>query len=289
MGDLDLLVPRRDLERATALALELGYGSPKPFNIEVDVAVLHHVSMLTKAPFYALELHWSLTDPREPHAADAGELWARAQPFAIATRPALGLSDEDLLLHLCVHASYQHRFEFGLRSLCDLARLLDQRGDQMRWDLVEACMRRCGWTRGASLTLWLAVTMLGAPLPARARALTERFTVDATFARAAAAQLLSDGTPVARGLSAMHDLGTPAARLRHLTKMVFAPRDDLRRHYPQVGLEWWRWWIVYVLRTRDLLRKHSGTAARLWSTGRSPVRAAVDRQQSIRMFLAGER
>jgi hypothetical protein len=277
-------VPRDQLEGATTLALELGYGAGKPFDIDVDAAVHLHVSTLRKPPCYALETHWSLTEPRERQALDPHGLWTRAQPFAIAGAPALVLSDEDLLLHLCVHASYQHRFEFGLRSICDLAEVIAAQGGRIQWDVVAERMDQAGWGPGVSLTLRLAHTLLGVPIPAAWRAADPR----PDLVGAAAALLVGAAPPVARGLSALHDHATPAARLRHLKAMVFAPREDLRRHYPHVGLAWWRWWRVYLLRARDLLLKHSGTAVRLWGRRPSPLRTAVERQQAIRMFLAGE-
>jgi hypothetical protein len=47
---------------------------------------------------------------------------------------ALGLGLEDLLLHLCFHTSFQHVFRFGgLRSFCDVATTLDERGPSVDW------------------------------------------------------------------------------------------------------------------------------------------------------------
>ena len=132
MCDTDLLVPRAELPRAQAILLDLGYGPQE----REDIELLCQRSM-ELAPFVrddsSVELHWSIAVPTSPCRIDITGLWARAQPATIAGVHLLALSPEDLLLHLCLHASHQHGLECGLRPFCDIAEAVRHYGSEVDW------------------------------------------------------------------------------------------------------------------------------------------------------------
>ena len=74
------------------------------------------------------------------------------------------LSPEDLLLHLCLHAS-RHQFEFGLRLLYDIRTALDRYGREIQWDRVRS--RICDWgvERSAYMALRLARELTNVSYP----------------------------------------------------------------------------------------------------------------------------
>jgi len=74
------------------------------------------------------------------------ELWQRVQTVTLDGIPYPILTPEDLLLHLCVHASYQHQFAFDLRSLWDIRQLC-----QAYPDLLSSSGLGAGRWSGASL------------------------------------------------------------------------------------------------------------------------------------------
>ena len=166
MGDIDLLVRREHLAQATSTLLSSGYHAPEPFDADAHAALHHHVGGLRNARGILVELHWNLSEPGRPYSIDPAELWDRAEPLRIGGSGCLALSREDLLLHLCLHQAYVHRFEFGIRSLCDLAELLRAFPDDRHWQIVRDRARAWHWWRGVNLTLRLAHDLLGAlPCP----------------------------------------------------------------------------------------------------------------------------
>jgi hypothetical protein len=137
MSDLDILVRRDHLPQAVDAMRARGYSPARPFTIDADVAQFHHLPRFSHGEAAPIEVHWNITPPLDSHAIDPEELWVRAVPWSSAHIPALGLSLEDLLLHLCFHTSFQHQFQFGgLRALCDVATTLDEQGPSFDWRLL---------------------------------------------------------------------------------------------------------------------------------------------------------
>jgi hypothetical protein len=132
MVDLDLLVPRSDLDRAhLALQEHLGFevlGARLHRDDERRLETAHHHWPLLSRAGTVVELHHRLLDDRVEY--EVGELWERATP---STRGPAHLlpSPEDLALHVAVHFSFDrvHRRESALGQLADLVRIAE------RWDL----------------------------------------------------------------------------------------------------------------------------------------------------------
>ena len=288
MGDLDLLVRPEHLERATSLVLGLGYAPARPFSIAVDRAVSHHVSVLFRPPHFHVELHWNLTEPRQPYAIDPSELWERAVPVGMTNRGARGLANEDLLLHLCLHVSHQHRFEFGLRSLCDLAALLARHGDALDWPAVSERAERWRWIRGVRLALQLSQDLFGARLPPRGQEALQLGRLPADLVAAATLQLLDGDDPANRPapwISRLAGDETLGQKIGHVLRAVSPDRDDLRRAYPTADSEFLGFWAVHARRASHLVRRHTGTMLRLWVKREPALRATVDRQRQLRAYL----
>ncbi len=132
MGDLDLLVPRADLERAHEALGALGYavrGRPRLRDEAAWVASMHHHLPLVRAGgSVTVELHYRLFV--DPAGIDHDALWARAVPSALHP-PHLLPAPEDLLLHVAVHfvLDRTRRGPSALRQVADLVRI------SRRWDL----------------------------------------------------------------------------------------------------------------------------------------------------------
>jgi len=115
MCDLDLLVRRDDLARARDVLAGMGYA-PQYFGVEqVDYAQHHHLRPMARPDGIRVEIHWTIARPVGPAEVDLEGIWERAQPAKIAGVQALVLSPEDLILHLCLHTSFTHKFRVGLR------------------------------------------------------------------------------------------------------------------------------------------------------------------------------
>ena len=171
IGDMDILVPLGLVPRAWELLVANGYQNPPGQTVDFDMQTKHqyHVLLrLIKPRPAAVEMHWSLTRPNERESLSIGDIqgiWDRSTPIDPGGVQMLGLSPEDLLLHLCLHTSYHHRFEFGLRPSCDIAWTIDHFGAALDWELLCSQARNRGWKRGVTLALRLARDLMGAGVP----------------------------------------------------------------------------------------------------------------------------
>lgn len=171
--DLDILVLRRDAERARQLLLQRDYCP------EVPVEPGHEAALLASGYHYpfrrddglAVELHWAL-GPREfPCPLDVDDVWTRLQPVPLGGRTVYTLGSEDLLLFLCAHGG-KHCW-WRLQWVADVAHLIAREGG-LDWDAIVGRARARGAERILLLGLLLSHELLDAPTPesllARARA-----------------------------------------------------------------------------------------------------------------------
>jgi hypothetical protein len=167
MGDIDLLIHPRDLARSQEILLGMGYGPRTRPPVDVQCTKGHQL-----IPFEfnstSIDVHWNIEDNESPFNIELDGLWKRAQQIDLVNVPTLALSPEDLLLHISLHASYNHgwlMFSTGLRSLYDIKQIIAHYGDKINWDSVRR--RISEWHVGKSiyLTLRLADEILGCDIP----------------------------------------------------------------------------------------------------------------------------
>lgn len=163
--DLDVLVRPHDVLRARQVLIERGY-QPE-FNLsrerEEEYVRAEHAFQLTKEETgFVVELHWSFGSKDQVFPLRAAEIWQRLQPRSLQGHSIQSLSNEDLLLYLCVHGA-KHRWE-RLEWICSIAALL-RAEKQMNWRRVAALAQRTGGLRGLRLGLLLANDICGVPLP----------------------------------------------------------------------------------------------------------------------------
>jgi hypothetical protein len=286
IGDIDLMVPREHLERAVAVVTEMGFQPLRPFSVELDAAANRHVSRLRRGRTI-VELHWNITEPEWPFRIESALLWNNAVPWQFAGDHACTLSDEDAVLHLCMHASYQHWFEFGLRSLHDAAEIANRRGGELRWALVRQRAIDWRWTRGVYLALVLARDLLGAKVPddVLVELRPEEMPLDVLESARAQVLLGFDGPsrikPAIAALSRSRGIREGA---RHVYERIFLTRAALERHYPGRTASTFGRWRCYLQRASELLRSYSGTAFHALRRDEHVVSFA-DRQHRVRTYL----
>ncbi len=158
-GDLDFLISPADFEPARHALGELGYRPSSDLSPAVERFWLrngYERSFDSAAGKYLVELQWGLL-PRF-FAVDfrVEDLLARSRPASLGGREVLGLSAEDSLLVLCLHAA-KHLW-MRLIWICDIAETM--RTQKMDWSIVEARARELGILRIVSVSFWLAQTLL---------------------------------------------------------------------------------------------------------------------------------
>lgn len=165
MRDLDLLIPKTHVVKAFELLIKNGYqpcyeGLPEAY---LDGNKIH-LPPLARANGIPVELHHRVTFPRPGGDMDDYEstLWARSVSKRLGNANIDFPCAEDMLLHLCYHATAGHQFSIGPLALLDLA-LLAQR-HPLDWRQVLDRASR-GWRPYLIAPLYLAKLHLDADIP----------------------------------------------------------------------------------------------------------------------------
>lgn len=146
MVDLDLLVPRADIERAHGLVQTLGYSVGGARVARDDDHVLatyhHHYPLRRDGGAVIVELHQGLVDDRPDF--DVQGIWDRARPSDQGGHRHLLQAPEDLALHVAMHFAKDRmsRHESALGQLADLVRIVEQL--PIDWDVtIERARASC--------------------------------------------------------------------------------------------------------------------------------------------------
>jgi hypothetical protein len=286
MSDIDVLVHPDHLQQAVDAAVGRGYAPATGSSIDVDPAIGHHLARLLRPGVAGVEIHWSITPPADPHAIDPAGLWKRAVPVTIGGVRILGLSAEDLLLHLCFHLSYQHQFRFGLRPFCDIAAVIARVGDRLDWPGLAERADAWGWRRGVYLSLRLAGELVGAAVPPEALTGLRPGGVDDAVATAARDHLLSPSEigPVNPGVARLAGTESLGVRLRLLRDRLVPPRAELARMYG-LPADSSRVLLAYLRRAADMTRQHAASATRLLLGRDAGLAADAARADVLRRWL----
>lgn len=126
MSDADILVEEENLEKVKELLLKLGYEETgiTPFHLNYEKNNLK------------IELHWniSIEEHFEGVTKYVEDMWENAVEVQIGTSKALSMNYDDLAIYLCMHmAKHLRSCGFGVRQLCDLVLLVEQKGSLINW------------------------------------------------------------------------------------------------------------------------------------------------------------
>lgn len=177
MTDIDLLVRSSELARAEKILVELGFGSGQRPDVDATRALHHHLTPFKGTGTTTVEVHWNIEQPNSPFSIDIEGLWHRARPSVVAGVHVLGLGPADLLLHLCTHASYHHRFGIdhrhgiALKHLHDIAFVATELRDEIDWTELVAIANADGRARYIYATFVLVSAMFGTRFPPETLAL----------------------------------------------------------------------------------------------------------------------
>jgi len=130
MNDADILVHKEDLKKVKCILLDLGYSQLE------DHASSHHI-VFYHYTFPIIEVHWHIVK-RDGFSIDLDkfeeDVWNNSIKINVGDSEVKSLCYEDLALHLCMHmASHLAANGFGLRQLCDLVLLVENKGNEISW------------------------------------------------------------------------------------------------------------------------------------------------------------
>ncbi len=288
-ADLDLVVPRAQLDDAESVLKGLGYScsAAKDWWLE---HFSHLPPMVNDEGWLAIELHWRLDADEAVGRLPVDELWERAVPWSMQGQPVLRLDVVDAALHLCRHSVVQHGAHLGLRPVCDLAQVT-KGWERVDWESLVERAARYGLVRPVDLMLTLAEQMLGLDVPSGIvsvpRPPGSARGNSGELPKAVVEQLVSlEGGPRQRVPAAVVQAGakrTLTARLGHFLWHLFLPRDGMAVVY-NIPADSPRIWLTYLWRPVDLLRRY-GWFAWGFLRGDRAAREAWNREAWLERWL----
>ncbi len=283
MRDVDLLVPRAELERTREVLTSLGYAAAHESHPEGH----HHLPAFVRPGALPIEVHWTLARPGL--AADAGDhAWGSARAVEVAGVAARTLAPEALLHHLCVHVAHGHRFWVPLLHLHDLAAVI-RHHPELDWDRLAAIARAHGSTRFVYAALALAQRAFPSLLPASAAARIAALphgVGDGAVVDAVWEALMGPTREFPRLLARVEAAADRRARARLLWEHLFPPPARLRLD-PRVGARPIAW--AYALRVGDVLRRgrHAALAFLSGTDEARATRAHARRRAVVERWVCG--
>ena len=268
MGDIDLLVRKEDIEKASETLIRLGYTPESHLNIQEMVKIGNHLPRFVKADGPVLEIHWNLEVPTYPLTIDVEKLWARAEKTSINGVETLILSPEDLLLHLCVHVSLHHGLEGGLKGLYDISEAIDYFGRDLDWGQLADRSRAWGAGRIVYITLLLADKILGLAVPEKILGTLEPDSPDRQAMITLAEEIVfANPAPITSNMARLWGNIGRFDKLVVFMKSVFPSRGVMSTIYP-VSANSLRVYLYYPLRIKDLFLRYGSSIKQFFSPDR---------------------
>ena len=240
LGDLDILLRGPDAVRAFELLVAAGCVRPPQFCQGTPVAQLgvhkHLPELITASGQAVIDLHSRLLAPDQSAGrCDPSEdpaFWSRGITRPEGQDALCFTGPTDLLLHLVLHSTREHRFENGPLILSDIACLLQSQSIDWAgfWQGAErtVCRRACWLMLRLTAHYWggqgIDWSAGGAEPPGLEQAMRR------------AAPLLLQGLEAPReDVYLTHALGqrrSGASRLVYLRRRVLPPRERMAAVYP---------------------------------------------------------
>ena len=283
MSDVDLMVPRERLADAEQVCLQLGYGPvPRP-SVEETCARSNHLAKLFKRGAPVLELHWTIELPTSPFRIDLAGLWARSRAAELEGVPVRLLAPEDLVLHLSLHGSYHHVFDWwALKGLVDLDAVLVRYGAELDWAALAERANAWGASGFVYSTLRLAETLLGTPVDPRVLTALRHEPGDEEVVELARRHVLSPELDLPEPYLQLARAPGLKERWRLVRHRVFLPRQTLEQTYGHGHPSVYR---SYFRRVLDLLSRRGRLLLQALMRTRN-VQSALEREANRRQ-LAG--
>ena len=236
-----------------------------------------------------VELHHRAMHPSDdfpdlPDLSADPQFWQRAHRTFVGNAEIAFESPTDLLLHLIVHAVYDHEFNNGPLVLSDLAFLL--RTHTIDWPLFWSLANTGHHTRGCVLALQLTQIYWG-QIPIvwskKALALTEEPALAMQVQQVALLMLRDmDSRGDVSMFVSLSNVNTPLKRARYLLSRVFVSTTEMAASYP-VRQDDWRIYLLYPVRWWRLLTQRLPSAWR--SNQQSHLHNEVDQLANVKAWL----
>jgi len=288
MDDFDLMVRRDDIGRAVGLLKGLGYEPSLALDTAAAVAAHPHFPVMCKGHRFFVEPHFTLAAPESPFVIDIDGIWSRAVRTTIAGADVLVLSDIDLLLHLCIHAAYNHRYSSGLLPLRDIAETINSRQGLLDWNGLKDRAMQWKADRCLALTLSLVHEYFGTGAGQGEETNSGLDQAIHAIARDRVLRGPAGQIPLTTNVSELLGKGTLRSKAEIVRRRLFPPPSVLATMYP-VDPASKRILLYYGVRVKDLLLRYGKTGFALMKQDAIAVEQMKNEEQGTLLseWLAG--
>ncbi|HEV8343480.1 MAG TPA: nucleotidyltransferase family protein, partial [Candidatus Binatia bacterium] len=289
MSDVDLLIRKEELPRVEDKLIGMGYLVDedkkawfKEYYFNLDFSKNEAPSIKIN-----LDIHWDIHPPSGSIKIDIDGMWERALTVKIANSEAMVLSPEDLLLHLCHHASCSHILTGGLRPLCDIYETVQYYNGTIDWEQVQTRSFQWRINKYVHIILCLAKELLGAAVPDAAVEALQPDHFDARLLGWAREKIVADRERSHISSNIVHFWR--ARRLKEklaVSRQIFSP-EVIARNY-SVPPTSNKLYFYYLVRLKDLFIQYGPLMARLFCRDER-LTALVEREHRLDEWLAPSR
>jgi hypothetical protein len=166
--DLDILLRKHDLARATKVLASAGYmmwhsGSHVKDALDRQQHAIELKFVNATQKHLTLDVHWELLGPQDACKLDITDVFGGRRVIQLFNRKVSTLSPEDVLLYSCIHAT-QHMW-MRLSWICDIAESI-RALPPINWKNLAEKARHAHSRRMLDVGLLAAADLLDAPVPA---------------------------------------------------------------------------------------------------------------------------
>jgi hypothetical protein len=270
MGDVDLLVKQIDLLKVQDILVEQSYIPSK----EEIFCAQEHLPSYRKKDSIVIEIHFNIVAPPFSDRVDVEKLFARAQTFFIEGIEVLSLCPEDLLLQLCMHASFKHTFDNGIRPLFDISTAIEHYEGNLDWEQFLGRGKEWGVSKCIYLALFLAKRFAGASISGQIMKDLDVYN-DSFHATARAEELIfRKGASISPNIVKLFNNDTLLNKLIHAIRCAFPPKSTLANMRPPARNPL-SVYFLYFFRIKGLLQRHRQAVWRLFLRDREMSTMAI--------------
>lgn len=270
MADVDLLVKQTDLLKVQDILVEQGYFPSK----EEIFCAQEHLPSYRKKDSILIEIHFNIVAPPFSDRVDVEKLFARAQTCFIEGIEVLSLCPEDLLLHLCMHASFHHVFDNGIRPLFDISHTIEHYTEELDWEQVLSRGKEWGVSKCVYLCLFLAKRFAGASIPGQIMKDLDVYN-DSFHAAARAEELIfRKAASISPNIVKLFNNDTLLNKLIYAIRCAFPPKSTLANMRPPARNPL-SVYFLYFFRIKGLLQRHCQAVWRLFLRDREMSTMAI--------------
>lgn len=236
MRDLDLLIRPEQVIDAFELLKVNGYQHAYDNGLlETHFTHSEHLPSLLSPDGIAIELHHSLiSDVNFGYLSGSEDaFWSRSFLKSIGSAQIRFLAPEDLLLHLCVHATQRHQFNLGPLALTDIVFLLETH--RIDWQAFYRTLSYGNWQRFALSLLHLSKLKVGADIPDEVIVALGKCDSDVAWQKSAEYMLfteLDDHRLMTENVGNFIYSNNLSEKISAFSEMLFPPRSIIARDFP---------------------------------------------------------